>query len=139
MIELKKLQKKDFKIYYNLISQLSNIEFFSIQKFNDYIDSLNNNHHIYLLYVDNCIFGCGSIVFEQKITYNFKYVAHIEDIVIDSKYRGLGYGNTLLDLLIDKCKDKDCYKIILNCKEELIEFYQKCGFNFDSYCMRINI
>ena len=55
--------------------------------------------------------------------------AHIEDIIIDSTYRGESYGKILIDYMIEKAKKKNCYKIKLSCDQKNIGFYKKCGFN----------
>ena len=33
----------------------------------------------------------------------------------------------LVDYLINEAKRKGCYKVILNCKEDNVRFYEKCG------------
>ena len=55
-------------------------------------------------------------------------VGHIEDIVVDKHSRGLGVGKIIMDHLVKIANDMNCYKIILNTKEENVKFYEKCGF-----------
>ena len=63
---------------------------------------------------------------QQKIIHDFGKVAHIEDIVINDKFRGMGIGKQLLEFLNTEARNIGCYKSILNCKDELIPFYNKC-------------
>ena len=48
--------------------------------------------------------------------------------VIDKNYRGKKYGSILLKEVIDIAKKLKCYKVILNCREDLCGFYQSQGF-----------
>jgi glucosamine-phosphate N-acetyltransferase len=73
------------------------------------------------------IIGCGSFFILNKVHTN--PIGQIEDVVIDKNYRGLGYGKLLIDFLVKFGKEKTtCYKIVLNCTQENLEFYHKCGF-----------
>ena len=55
-------------------------------------------------------------------------LGHIEDIVIDTNYRNKNLGMFLLTKLKEICQEKKCYKIVLNCHDNNIGFYQKNGF-----------
>ena len=55
-------------------------------------------------------------------------MGHIEDVVTDKNYRNMGYGKIIVERLVRIALDeKICYKVVLNCKEELDSFYTKCG------------
>lgn len=85
------------------------------------------------------VIGTGSILIEKKFIHGLSSVGHIEDIVIDKKYRGYGLGKMLIDHLINIGKKNNCYKIILNCDEKNEGFYNKCNFNRSGLEMRINV
>ena len=70
--------------------------------------------------------GAITVILEQKMIHSGKKVAHIEDLVVDEAVRNYGLGKKLLD--IAKRESEDCYKIILDCNNENIGFYEKCGF-----------
>lgn len=58
----------------------------------------------------------------------YQPVGHIEDVVTDNQYGNKGYGKSLIKYLINiATNDMNCYKVILSCKEELNDFYEKCG------------
>jgi glucosamine-phosphate N-acetyltransferase len=125
-----KLNKKiNFTEYYNLINQLSPINFKLFEKnIKDFIDKLDKNINIFLLINNNKIIGSGTVIIENKIIHNFKKVGHIEDVIIDKNSRGNGYGEKLVKYLIDFSEKLNCYKIILNCSEKNMKFYEKIGF-----------
>jgi glucosamine-phosphate N-acetyltransferase len=55
-------------------------------------------------------------------------VGHIEDIVVDKELNGKGIGKQLINELSEYAKNNGCYKVILDCKEDISLFYEKCGF-----------
>ena len=118
----------------NLLSQLTTVEnsegnIISEKEYAEFFSNLENNVHIYVMQTEQEeLVGMGTVIVEKKLIHGGSKVAHIEDVVVDQKYRGLGYGKILLDNLISKSKKFGCYKIILNCHEKNIGFYEKHGF-----------
>lgn len=47
------------------------------------------------------------------------------------EYRGRGYAATLINKLIEQARDEKRTGVILTCKEELIGYYSKFGFELD--------
>ena len=125
------------KGHINLLKQLSYLDFENIpfMEYKNFINNLNNNHQIIVLEFDNKIIGTGTILIEKKIIHNFGLVAHIEDVVIDHNFRGNNFGKKLIYELIKIAKDNNCYKIILDCNQDNINFYEKCGFKHKEYEM----
>lgn len=84
---------------------------------------------IYVEVDEKCnIYGAITIIIEQKMIHDGGYVCHIEDVVVDKKYRNRELGKKLVNFAINHAKDKGCYKIILNCNERVEPFYNKLGF-----------
>ena len=124
------LQKKDYNLnYLDLLEQLTKVnkELISRNDFSNFIDNLNENHQIIVVELDNNIIATGTILIENKLIHGISKVAHIEDIVVDKKSRGMGLGKKLISFLLNIAENKKCYKTILNCKKENIKFYEKCG------------
>lgn len=42
--------------------------------------------------------------------------------------RGKGLGRHLVKKLVDISRTEGCYKVILDCAEKNVGFYEKCGF-----------
>ena len=74
------------------------------------------------------IVGSGTIIIEPKIIHGGKNVGHIEDVVVKNSYRGFNVSQDILDLLKIEAGEKDCYKVILDCNEEIQRVYIKSGF-----------
>lgn len=102
-----------------------------------FIKSLPENNKIYGMKVDNNIIGFGTVIIEPKITHNLGHVGHIEDIIISKEYSGKGHGKKLVNFLISIANNYKCYKVILNCSENNILFYEKCGFKQKNYEMSL--
>jgi glucosamine-phosphate N-acetyltransferase len=105
--------------------------------YNQYLN--NNDHHVIVAEFNNVIVGAASIFIEHKFLHGGSRVGHVEDVVVTSKCRTAGVGNAMIKRLIEIAKDANCYKVILDCKENNIPFYIKCGFMPSQYCMRIDI
>jgi len=107
----------------------------------------NMNHHIFVceelrdndFLAHGEIIGTASVLIEHKMLHYGSKVGHIEDVVVSSKARKRGIGNILIQKCIDLCKTKRCYKIILDCSDKNISFYERCGFKVVENCMRINL
>ena len=92
---------------------------------------------IYILEENDNLIGAGTILFEKKFIHNISLYGHIEDIIIKKEYRKKGLGKLLINNLIQVCKDRKCHKILLDCSDELINFYEKCGFKNNGNQMTI--
>tara|TARA_Y100000816_G_scaffold41129_1_gene25831 strand:- start:300 stop:743 length:444 start_codon:yes stop_codon:yes gene_type:complete len=73
--------------------------------------------------------GTITLILEQKMYRGGKFVAHIEDLVVQKGFRKMGIASNLISYAKDFAKMKGCYKVILNCKDELVPVYEKSGFS----------
>lgn len=119
--------------YISLLSNLTITNDISRENFIEQIRQISNIGNIILAIDGNIqnflIVGSGTVIIEPKIIRGGGCVAHVEDIVVHPKYRGLGIAKNIITLLKDYSKLMNCYKIILNCSDEYIPVYEKFGFN----------
>jgi glucosamine-phosphate N-acetyltransferase len=85
------------------------------------------------------IVAAGTVLIERKFIHGVSKVGHIEDIVVNKNYRGQNLGKWIIEQLKDIGKAVGCYKIILDCSEKNIPFYEKCGFKHKEYEMVFSI
>lgn len=134
MITIRKLRKDDYhNNYLGLMNQLTSNTSNSITNIPIlYIDFCKQfdmtNSDIYVIEEEGRLIGSGTILIEYKFIHGLSKVAHIEDIVMDNGHRGMGLGKMLINYLITCAKDEGCYKVILNCSTDKVEFYKRCGF-----------
>ena len=125
-------QRNDFNAVKKLL-----IEGFS-SKFNNDINEnffLLNNYG-FVLKEDEKLLGFASIHVINKIN---RVSCLIEDVVIDSNYRGKGLGKLLINHLIKFSKTLGSDKIILNSQESNTKFYEKLGFKKNETQMIIRL
>ena len=127
------LQIKDK--YLQLLSLLTNVEDISEEKFMETIMNISNMGGIIMIgyvskpdSIDFKIVCSGTLIIEPKIIHGCKKVGHIEDIVVRTDFRGQNLSQNILFLLRKYAKENDCYKVILDCKEEVKKVYLKNGF-----------
>lgn len=71
--------------------------------------------------------GTFKLNFEWKFSWGGTKVAHLEELIVDQNYRGKKIGNFLVQKAIEISNEQSCYRIIGDCSEKLVEFYQKSG------------
>jgi|TARA_B110001454_G_scaffold125792_1_gene117363 glucosamine-phosphate N-acetyltransferase len=98
----------------------------------------NPGHIIDVVEENGKIIGSATLFIEQKFIHNGGKVGHIEDVVVSKEYEGRGIGIKLVTSLLEKAKAMNCYKTILDCKSELIPFYERIGFKQEANQMRYN-
>jgi len=98
----------------------------------------NPDHVIHVALDNNKIVGSTTLFIEQKFIHDGGRVGHIEDVVVRKDYEGRGIGMKLVISLLNRAKEKNCYKTILDCKDDLKIFYERIGFKSESNCMRYN-
>ena len=83
------------------------------------------------------IIGTISIFIELKFIHSLSKVCHVEDFVIDAHYRNKHLGSKLLQMAIQYARSENCYKIILDCEDKLMCFYEKFGFKKNANSMQL--
>ena len=96
----------------------------------------NPNHIIYVAIDNKKIVGSTTLLIEQKFIHDGGLVGHIEDVVVRKDYEGKGIGIKLVTSLLERAKEKNCYKTILDCKDDVKQFYERIGFKRESNGMR---
>jgi GNAT superfamily N-acetyltransferase len=140
-ISLKNLIDKNYKYiniikkkYLLLLNQLTQATDISDQLFINNINTIFISGLIYIAYICNPydddfeIIASGTIFIEPKIIRGGRSVGHIEDIVVLSTYRGLGLSKNILNEIKNYGYKNNCYKLILDCYDELCPVYEKIGF-----------
>ena len=127
------IQPSDYyKNYIHLLKQLSQVDYNLINYniFEQFINSLHDKHQIIVIenIKTNMIIGTITILIETKIIHNMRNVCHIEDLVVEKIFNGLGIGKLLLSEANKYAIKSNCYKSILDCSNDNITFYVKNKF-----------
>ncbi len=98
----------------------------------------NPNHLIFVAIIDNKIVGSTSLLIEPKFIHEGGLVGHIEDVVVTREKQGLGIGEKLIEFSLEYAKKAGCYKTILDCSDDVKQFYEKIGFKRHTNAMRFD-
>ncbi len=82
------------------------------------------------------IIGTTTLLIEQKVIHDGGKAGHIEDVATRKGYEGLGVGSALISHALKYAESAGCYKVVLDCSESNIRFYQKNGFRIHETSMR---
>ena len=97
------------------------------------IGTLSNPKSIFIVVeINNIIVGVASLYIIEKLT---RKMGLIEDVAVDSNYRGKGIGIKLIQNLTSEAKNMGCDKIVLNSSKNNISFYEKSGFKVNEIQM----
>lgn len=140
-IKLSDLRKGYFSTLKNL-SELGSIEE-SVEKAAGILNSINANplHKIFVA-VDKLtseVIGSTTLLIEQKFIHSGGKAGHIEDVVTRKGFEGLGIGSALIDHALRFAETAGCYKVVLDCSDTNIRFYQKAGFKVHETSMRYDL
>lgn len=121
--------------YLSLLEQLTTVQKENINKddFENYVKSQNNNWitFVYEEKINNStkVLASITVLIERKIIHGLGKVGHIEDVVCHELTRGKGIGKKMVDYATEYCLNNGCYKVILDCANHNIGFYEKCGYS----------
>ena len=125
----RKLEESDYhKNYLQLLAQLTEVGKITPDEFTIILAKIKSQIWVFEDTAANKIVASASIFLEQKIIHGGGIVAHLEDVVVDEGYRGNQLGQKLIANIVEKARESGAYKIIADCKTELLSFYSKNGF-----------
>lgn len=139
---VRNLEEGDLRGLVVLLSYLTDSPPLSDEKLHEIFERRKAHGVVTKVAVDNEtneLIGTASLVVEPKFFRGGRNVAHIEDVVTAPEHRSRGVGHKLLQAVEECAFDHDCYKIILDCSDELAVFYEKKGFRRCERQMRMDI
>ena len=125
----RKLEESDYhKNYLQLLSQLTQVGHITLDEFTNILAKIQSQIWVFEDTHAKKIVASASILLEQKIIHGGGIVAHLEDVFVDDSYRVNQLGQKLIANIVEKARESGAYKIIADCKTELLSFYSKNGF-----------
>ena len=140
-MKIRKLEYEDYhKGFFEILSQLTSAEKPSFEEFKKHVD-LINKRNVEQIYVATCdekqLLGTICVFVEVKFIHGLSKIGHIEDFVVEQSIRRHKIGSKLMELAKKYCEEHGCYKIILDCGDDLISFYEKFGFKKKANSMQL--
>ena len=132
---IRKLEKEDFqKGFLNSLDTLREASNISKEKALEIFNLIqsNPNHIIVVAEINDRIIGSTTLLIEPKFIHQGGFVGHIEDVVVSKEFQGNQIGEKIVKYTLELAKKHNCYKTILNCSDEVKQFYEKIGFKYHS-------
>jgi glucosamine-phosphate N-acetyltransferase len=141
--EVRELRTGDVeKGFLETLGNLSDTGGLSPKEARNIITTIRRNplYHVFVAAAsDGQVVGTTTLIVEQKFIHRGGLVGHIEDVAVRRGYEGKGVGGSLVAAAVEKAKELGCYKCILDCKAELVDFYERLGFRRHDVGMRIDL
>ncbi|CEO96100.1 Glucosamine 6-phosphate N-acetyltransferase [Plasmodiophora brassicae] len=131
---IRELQADDYhRGFIKLLGQLTTAGDITEQQFLERFNELKKMPHTYKIAVIidpamNLVIASATLLIEKKFVHGCGKVGHVEDVVVNSTYRGRNLGLRVVDQLKTWAGEAGCYKIILDCAAHNVPFYNKLGF-----------
>lgn len=132
-VQVRPLSSSDqSRSHFDLLQDLTSSPFVDSAVYSDIFTHIKSCPHTYYIVVvidksDDQLVAAGTLMIERKHIRSGGSAGHIEDIVVSAKTQGKGLGGKLVKGLRDMSEGLGCYKTTLDCKEEKVVFYEKCG------------
>ena len=130
-IQFRLLQEDDFdRGFPEILNHLSEVGDLTKEQFQARFRAIDPAAYKVVVGVDtekDLIITSGTVIIELKFIRNLGRCGHIEDIVVREGYEGQNIGRQLIFCLKELSRISMCYKLILDCRQELTKFYGKNG------------
>uniref|UniRef100_A0A915I961 Glucosamine 6-phosphate N-acetyltransferase n=1 Tax=Romanomermis culicivorax TaxID=13658 RepID=A0A915I961_ROMCU len=136
-LKLRPLMLSDYdKGFMKLLSELTTVGNVSEQQFEKRFFSMKRcKNTYYVTVIENLetgdIVAAATLVVEEKFIHQASIRGRIEDVVVSADFRGRKLGHILLATLTALGKKLGCYKMSLECKDELLAWYENFGYRKD--------
>ena len=84
------------------------------------------------------IIGTTTLLVEPKFIHQGGFVGHIEDVVVNKEFQGQKIGEKIIKYVLKLAENHSCYKTILDCSDDVKQFYEKIGFKYHSNELRFD-
>lgn len=132
-LELRDLEDGDLnKGFRELLGQLTTVGTVNEEVFLQRFSELKENGDYKIVVAEDMeqgkLVGTATLLIERKFIHSCGKVGHVEDVVVDTNCRGQKLGQRLILRLAEEARSAGCYKVILDCGDHNVGFYEKCGF-----------
>lgn len=82
------------------------------------------------------VVGTITLLIEPKFIFSGRRIGHIEDVSVRKGYQNKKLGSKLVLHATKVARDVGCIKIVLDCSDETMPFYEKLGYSYQDNCMK---
>lgn len=123
--------------YLDLLSQLTSVGEIKPTEYSNRFKQMKQInelevHYVIVVIEDSTtkrIVGASTLFLEFKFIHQCAIRGRLEDVAVLDSYRGKQIGELVVRLIVELAREAfKCYKLTLDCKDELIKFYSKNNF-----------
>ncbi|MBA4437523.1 MAG: GNAT family N-acetyltransferase [Nitrosopumilaceae archaeon] len=132
---IREIEEGDFqKGFLNTLDTLREASNISKEKASEIFKNIksNPNHIIIVAEMNDKIIGATTLLIEPKFIHKGGFVGHIEDVVVSKEFQGQKIGEKIIKYVLKVAEKHNCYKTILDCSDDVKQFYEKMGFKYHS-------
>jgi glucosamine-phosphate N-acetyltransferase len=132
---IREIEEGDFqKGFLNTLDTLREASNISKEKASEILKNIksNPNHIIIVAEMNDKIIGATTLLIEPKFIHKGGFVGHIEDVVVSKEFQGQKVGEKIIKYVLKVAEKHNCYKTILDCSDDVKQFYEKMGFKYHS-------
>jgi len=134
-LRVRPLTKADYdRGFLQLLSQLTKVGDISREKFHERFDAMRRcSGHYYVTVIEDIeqdkIVGAATLALEYKFIRDCAKRGRLEDVIVNNEYRGKQLGKLIVTTVTLLAQQVGCYKMGLDCKDEMKVFYGSIGYN----------
>mmetsp|Transcript_31035 Transcript_31035/g.72549 ORF Transcript_31035/g.72549 Transcript_31035/m.72549 type:complete len:178 (-) Transcript_31035:112-645(-) len=141
-LEMRPLRSSDWeKGYIQLLAQLTTAPLMPRAEFDAILRRMRDSKCYYTVVVEHLptkkIVAAATLLVEFKLIRGGHLGGHVEDVVVDTAMRGRSLGIKIILALKSVAKDLGCYKLILDCSQDNVKFYERCGMKLKEVQMAV--
>ena len=138
---IRELEENDFKKgFLNVLDTLRETSNITEDKALEIFKNIKSNpkHIIIVAEINEEIVGSTTLLIEPKFIHQGGFVGHIEDVVVNKEFQGQKIGEKIIKYVLKLAENHSCYKTILDCSDDVKQFYEKIGFKYHSNELRFD-
>lgn len=132
--------------YLELLSQLTKVGSISKDEFERRFKLMKNSNqpieHYVIVVIEDLttkkVIAASTLFLELKFIHQCAIRGRLEDVAVLDTYRGKHIGEMIVEIIVELARGPyNCYKISLDCTDELKKFYSKNNFTYGSNMLAI--
>eukprot|EP00658_Telonema_sp_P-2_P033723 TRINITY_DN24698_c0_g1_i1.p1 TRINITY_DN24698_c0_g1~~TRINITY_DN24698_c0_g1_i1.p1 ORF type:complete len:171 (+),score=48.80 TRINITY_DN24698_c0_g1_i1:128-640(+) len=132
-LAIRTLVRDDFNNgFLGLLAQLTTVGEIPKAFFEETLQTIEDSRRQHMLVIEDLskeqVIATATLLVERKFIHQAGFAGHIEDVVCDKSVRGKGLGKKIIEAVVALARACGCYKVILDCEDMNVGFYEKCGF-----------
>jgi glucosamine-phosphate N-acetyltransferase len=132
--------------YLEVLSQLTRVGEISRAEFEARFNQMHainrvDEHYAIVVIEDtktNRVIGASTLILEYKFIHQCAMRGRLEDVAVLETYRGKQIGELVVKIIVGLAREAyNCYKLSLDCTDDLKKFYSKNSFAYGSNMLAI--